>query len=103
MLGETEDHSIQDNEGFSKGRRQGFKEFLSWLESNAVFAWVIIKATLTIALMALIVLSPALLWPLLMGWPEPYCYVAFAIWIAYFAVAFILASIIGYLREQRTS
>ena len=72
------------------------------LQENCVIAWFIAKNTLTVVLIALIVLSPLFIWPLLMGWPVPYCYIAYAIWVSYFVGAIILAAFVGYMRETRT-
>jgi len=70
------------------------------LEDNLVVAWLYTRDTLTVVVMALFVLSPMIVWPFLMGWPEPYCYVAYAIWISWIIGACILAAVVGYLREK---
>ena len=72
------------------------------LRDNFVFAWFLAKSTLTVVLMALIILSPMMLWPLLMNWPVPYCYFAYGIWIAFWMGALILAALVGYVRETRS-
>jgi len=36
-----------------------------------------------------------------MGWPAPYCYVAYALWISLIIGSFLGAAIIGYLRETQ--
>lgn len=73
----------------------------SKVQDNFIVVWLLAKNTLTVVVMALIVLSPMILWPWLMYWPVPYCYLAYAIWIAFFAGSCILAAIIGYLRETK--
>ena len=72
------------------------------LQDNLIVAWLMAKNTFTVVLMALIIFSPIMIWPFLMGWPVPYCYVAYAVWISIFIGAIILAAIVGYLRETRT-
>lgn len=76
------------------------KEKLEKLKEHFIFAGMIAHTTFTVALMALIVFSPWMLLPFIMGRPEPYCYAFYCLWIAYFAVALILAAIVGYIREK---
>lgn len=74
---------------------------VSRLEDNLFVAWLITKNTLTVVAMALLILSPMIVWPFLMNWPVPYCYIAYAIWISWFVGATILTGVIGYMREKR--
>lgn len=73
----------------------------SKLKDNLIIVWLLTKNTLTVVVMTLFVFSPVAVWPLLMGWPVPYCYVAYVIWIALLIGSCILAGIIGYLRETK--
>jgi hypothetical protein len=72
---------------------------ISRLQDNLVVVWLVTKNTLTVVMMALLILSPMIVWPFLMNWPVPYCYLAYAIWITWFIGSCILAAIVGYLRE----
>lgn len=72
---------------------------ISKLQDNLVVAWLVTKNTLTVVMMALLILSPMIVWPFLMNWPVPYCYLAYAIWITWFIGSCILAAIVGYFRE----
>jgi hypothetical protein len=71
----------------------------SKVKDNFIFVWLVTKSTLTVVLMALFVLSPLIAWPFLMGWPAPYCYVAYVLWISWIFGSLVLAGVIGYLRE----
>ena len=75
----------------------------SKLENNLIIVWLLTRNTLTVVVMALFILSPMMVWPWLMGWPVPYCYVAYAAWVAWFVSSCILAGIVGYLREKKGS
>jgi hypothetical protein len=70
------------------------------LQDNAIVVWFVMQNTLTVVAMALLILSPMIVLPFLMNWPEPYCYLAYAIWITWFFGSCILAAIVGYLREN---
>lgn len=64
------------------------------------FLKFLVFATLTVVAMALIVISPILLYPLLLGHPEPYNYIALAIfWVAILAIP-VFAAITDYLRNR---
>jgi len=90
-------HNIR--EAVSERINTMLKVLLSKLEDNLIVVWLMTKNTLTVVVMALIVFSPMIAWPFLMGWPEPYCYIAYAIWIGWFLGSLILAGVVGYLRE----
>jgi hypothetical protein len=69
-------------------------------DSPFSFLKFLIFATLTVAAMALIVISPIILYPLLLGHPEPYNYIALAIfWVAILAIP-VLAAMTDYLRKR---
>jgi hypothetical protein len=70
------------------------------LQDKLIVVWFVMQDTLTVVAMALLILSPMIVWPFLMNWPEPYCYLAYAIWISWFIGSCILAAIVGYLRER---
>ena len=70
------------------------------LQDNLIVVWFVTRNTLTVVAMTLLILSPMIVWPFLMNWPEPYCYFAYAIWITWFIGSCILAAIVGYLREK---
>jgi hypothetical protein len=70
------------------------------LQDNLIVVWFVTQNTLTVVAMALLILSPMIVWPFLMNWPEPYCYLAYAIWITWFIGSCILAAVVGYLREK---
>lgn len=78
-----------------------FNRLISALEDNFLLVWIITKGTLSVVLLALIALSPMFIWPMLMAWPIPYCYIAFAIWIAYFGTVVIIAAVFAYIRESK--
>lgn len=78
-----------------------FNRLITRFESNILIAWVIAKGTFSAILIGLIALSPMLVWPMLMAWPAPYCYIAFAIWIVYFVGVIIIAAVIAYIRESK--
>jgi hypothetical protein len=69
------------------------------LQDNLIVVWFVTQNTLTVVAMALLILSPMIVWPFLMNWPVPYCYLAYTIWITWFIGSCILAAIVGYLRE----
>ncbi|MDH7477394.1 MAG: hypothetical protein QHH17_03310 [Candidatus Bathyarchaeota archaeon] len=76
----------------------------AWLyrfRDNVFVAWLIAKNTLTVVVMALIILTPIIVYPFLMMLPEPQCYIAYIIWIALFVGSCILSAMIGYLRETQ--
>jgi Mg2+ and Co2+ transporter CorA len=73
---------------------------ISKLHDNLIVVWFVTQNTLTVVAMALLILSPMIVWPFLMNWREPYCYLAYAIWIAWFIGSCILAAVVGYLREK---
>lgn len=85
----------------SGGISHKLERLASKLEDTFIVLWFLIKSTLTVVVMTLIILSPMIAWPLLMGWPEPYCYIAYAIWIIWFFGGCILAAIVGYWRENK--
>ena len=72
---------------------------ISKLQDNLIVVWLVTKDTLTVVMMALLILSPMIVWPFLMDWPVPYCYFAFAIWITWLIGSCVLAAVVGYLRE----
>ncbi|MEM2111410.1 MAG: hypothetical protein QXX08_05985 [Candidatus Bathyarchaeia archaeon] len=90
------------------GWRQQMK-IVEWIQErlsprvrdNIIIAWLVTKNTLTVVVMALLILSPLLIYPFLLGWPAPYCYVAYAIWISWIIGSIIVAAVIGYLRETQ--
>lgn len=86
---------------FSSRINQILEKIPSKVRDNLTIVWLLAKNTLTVVLMALLILSPYLILPLLMDHPPPYCYVAYAIWIAMLIGSFILAAIVGYLRETK--
>lgn len=69
------------------------------LQDNLIVVWFVTQNTLMVVAMALLILSPMIVWPFLMNWPVPYCYLAYTIWITWFIGSCILAAIVGYLRE----
>lgn len=73
----------------------------SKLHAGFVVAWFLAENTLTVVAMFLIIFSPFILLPFLMGHPEPYCYIAYTIWICLFVVTIIFAAVVGYLRETK--
>jgi len=96
-------NSVEGERLAKANRLLGFIESLALkLRESFVFAWFLASSTLTVVLMALIILSPMMLWPLLMNWPVPYCYFAYGMWIAFWMVAVVLAALVGYARETRS-
>jgi len=73
----------------------------SKFQAGLIVAWFLTQNTLTVVAMFLIVFSPFILLPFLMGHPPPYCYIAYAVWMVFIAVTIILAALVGYLRETR--
>jgi len=71
------------------------------VKDNIIVAWLVTKNTLTVVVMALFIASPIIIYPFLLGWPVPYCYVAYALWITLIVGCLIGAAIIGYLRETQ--
>jgi hypothetical protein len=97
----TYNHHLRNiRETASRKINKMLKALLFKLEDNLIVVWIVTKNTLTVVVMALFILSPMIILPFLMGWPEPYCYVAYALWISWFITSCVLAAIVGYLREQ---
>jgi ABC-type transport system involved in multi-copper enzyme maturation permease subunit len=71
------------------------------IRDNIVFAWFLAQSTLTVLMMAFFILIPIIIYPFLMGWPAPYCYIAYAFWISLLVGCLVFAAIIGYLRETQ--
>lgn len=71
------------------------------LRDNLVVVWLLARNTLTVVVMFLIIFSPYIILPFLMGHPPPYCYIAYAIWISLIFGTCIVAAIIGYMRESQ--
>jgi hypothetical protein len=70
-------------------------------ESPFPFLKFLASATLTVAAMALIVISPMMFYPMLLGHEGPYSYIALTIFWAMIISPAIFASIIDYLRKRR--
>lgn len=70
-------------------------------KDNIIVAWLVTKSTLTVVVMALLIISPIIIYPFLLGWPAPYCYLAYALWICLIVGSLVAAAIIGYLRETQ--
>ena len=90
-----------DTEANSEQSNRMFDRFVSKLESNMLVVRFIARSTLSAVLIAIIAMSPMFIWPMLMAWPAPYCYVAFAIWITYFGSVVMIAAILAYIRESK--
>ncbi|RLI46782.1 hypothetical protein DRO69_02320 [Candidatus Bathyarchaeota archaeon] len=71
------------------------------LKDNVIIAWLLTKNTLTVVVMAAIILTPIIIYPFLIGWPAPYCYVAYALWLSLIFGSIVVAAIIGYLKETQ--
>lgn len=70
------------------------------LADRFVVIKMLVECGLTGVLLFILVFSPWIILPSLMGWPVPYCYVAFGIWAVYFGGSVVLAAVVGYLRES---
>jgi len=92
-------HSRNIREAVTKKIQKTLKTIISKLQDNLIVVWFLTKSTLTVVVIALLILSPMIVWPFLMNWPVPYCYIAYTIWITWFFGSCILAAIVGYLRE----
>lgn len=95
-------HSRNIREAASKKIHKMLETLISKLQDNLVVVWFVTQSTLTVVVIALLILSPMIVLPFLMNWPVPYCYIAYAIWITWFFGSCILAAIVGYLRETRS-
>lgn len=69
-------------------------------ESPFAFLKFLTFATLTVVAMALIVLSPIILYPLLLGHPEPYNYIALAVFWFSILIIPVFAAVTDYLRKR---
>jgi hypothetical protein len=88
-------------EAVSKKIEKMLEKLPAKIADNIVVAWLLTQNTLTIVLMALFVMAPILVYPFLLGWPAPYCYVAYAFWITLLIGSLVAAAIVGYLRETQ--
>jgi hypothetical protein len=94
-------HHLRDiHKAASRKINDELQALISKLQDNLIVVWLVTKDTLTVVMMALLILSPMIVWPFLMDWPVPYCYLAFAIWITWLIGSCILAAVVGYLREK---
>jgi len=102
MNTEEANNSHQNNifKAASKKISDLLETLASELEDNLLVAWLVTKNTLTVVVMALFILSPMIVWPFLMNWPVPQCYIAYTLWIGWLVTACVLAAIVGYLREK---
>lgn len=70
-------------------------------ESRLTFVKFLASASLTVAAMALIIISPMFLYPMLLGYEEPYNYIALAIFWAVILGVSVFAGVTDYLRKGR--
>lgn len=91
--------NAHDARTYSVGKQLTFRELIEKLRSSATVAWFLAQSTLTVVAMALIILSPMLIYPFLLNHPAPLCYFLYAGWIAFFGICIVVAAIVGYLRE----
>jgi hypothetical protein len=88
-------------EAVSKKIEKILQKLPAKIADNMIVAWFIAQNTLTVVLMAMFVMAPVVIYPFLLGWPAPYCYVAYAFWITLLIGSLVAAAIIGYLRETQ--